>query len=289
MDARLQRRVQRYGWDKAVPAYEAGWRDSLADAQAELLRLAGAELGERVLDLACGTGLVTFPLAEAVGPSGHVVATDISDRMVETVRQIASARGLRQVDAYRSDAEAMDGTPDASVDLVTCALGLMYVPDTQKALSETYRVLKPGGRAVFAVWGERAKCGWADIFPIVDARVASEVCPLFFRLGTGSTLAGEMASAGFIEIETRRLTSKLPYSDDRAALEAAFIGGPVALAYDRFDPAMRTEAHREYLASIAPFRNGAGYSIPGEFVVCRGYKQIGRRRDMSPVSHPRQG
>ena len=270
MDAKLQRRIQRYGWDKAAEAYEAGWKDSLADAQAELMRMADARPGEHVLDLACGTGLVSFPFAEAVGPAGRVIATDISDKMVESVRRAADMRGLAWFDATRTDAEALDMLPDASIDLVTCALGLMYVPDTAKALAEALRVLKPGGRGVFAVWGERSKCGWADIFPIVDARVQSEVCPLFFRLGTGSALAHEMASAGFADIETSRLTSELPYADDRAALEAAFIGGPVALAYDRFDEPTRDAAHREYLASIAPFRSPDGYRIPGEFVVCRG-------------------
>ncbi|MEM9682896.1 MAG: class I SAM-dependent methyltransferase [Pseudomonadota bacterium] len=271
MDAKLQKRVQRYGWDKAAATYEAGWKESLADAQAELLDLARPMPGERVLDLACGTGLVSLRLADAVGPSGQVVATDISDRMIDHIRRVAIALGLTQVDAFRAEAETLDMVPDASFDLVTCALGLMYVTDTATAIAEAYRVLKPGGRAVFAVWGERAKCGWADLFPIVDARVRSEVCPLFFRLGTGSTLAREMEAAGFADIETSRVTSRLPYADDAAALEAAFVGGPVALAYDRFDEATRDAAHREYLASIAAFRGPTGYRIPGEFVICKGW------------------
>ena len=273
MDPRLQRRIQRYGWDKAAEAYEAGWTESLADAQAELLRVACAKPGENVLDLACGTGLVSLPLAEAVGPTGRVVATDISDNMIDRVRHAAAARGLVQLVAFQADAEDLERAPDNSVDLVTCALGLMYVADPAKAMAEALRVLKPGGRAVFAVWGERSNCGWADIFPIVDARVKSTVCPLFFRLGTGSALAQEMAAAGFIDVDTSRLASTLPYRDDRAAIEAAFAGGPVALAYDRFDEATRAAAQRDYLASIAPFDTPDGYRIPGEFVVSWGFKE----------------
>ncbi|MEO0822647.1 MAG: methyltransferase domain-containing protein, partial [Pseudomonadota bacterium] len=229
MDAKLQRRIQRYGWDKAAPAYETGWKASLAEGQAELLRRADARPGERVLDLACGTGLVSIPLAEAVGPAGRVLATDLSERMVEAVGAAARRRGLTQLEALRADAEEIAAVPDASLDLVTCAFGLMYVPHPERAMAEALRVLKPSGRVVFAVWGERSRCGWAEIFPIVDARVQSAVCPLFFRLGTGACLAREMVAAGLIGVETTRIAVELPYEDDRAALEAAFVGGPVAL------------------------------------------------------------
>ena len=67
MDARLQRRVQRYGWDKASEHYEQFWARQLAPAHALLLDVAALSPGESVLDVACGTGLVTFAAARAVG------------------------------------------------------------------------------------------------------------------------------------------------------------------------------------------------------------------------------
>ncbi len=93
MDARLQRRVQRYGWDKAVGDYEAGWRAQLEPAQSLMLDMADVRHGERVLDVACGTGLVSFRLADAVRATGAVVGTDISGEMVETARRTAADRG----------------------------------------------------------------------------------------------------------------------------------------------------------------------------------------------------
>ncbi len=272
MHAKLQRRIQRYGWDKAATVYEDGWRDSLKDAQECLLEMAQPREGEAVLDMACGTGLVTFPLAEAVGPSGRVVATDLSDRMIDIIRTETTKRGYTQVDAFRADAESQDNLSDSQFDLVTCALGLMYVPDPMNAMREALRLLRPGGRAVFAVWGARKSCGWAEIFPIVDSRVESDVCPLFFRLGTGDTLASEMSETGFGSIQEHTVVTQLPYEDDEAALNAAFVGGPVALAYDRFDESTRVSAHEDYLASIAQYRTRDGYRIPGTFVVCSGIK-----------------
>ena len=97
MEPKLQRRIQRYGWDKAVDYYEQHWKRQLEPAQTRLLAMADLQLGERILDVACGTGLVTFPAAIQVGPKGTVVATDISARMVQSTRERAGQQGLHHV------------------------------------------------------------------------------------------------------------------------------------------------------------------------------------------------
>lgn len=269
MHADLQRRVQRYGWDRAEPFYETGWREQLAPAQHLLLERAELQPGEWVLDVACGTGLVTFPAAEAVGLEGAVVGTDLSDRMAEHVCAEAERRGLRHVTALQCDAEDLRCV-DTLFDAALCGLGMMYFPDPLRSLREMHRVLRPGGRAVAAVWGQRDRCGWAGIFPVVDARVNTEVCPLFFHLGTGDTLATCFAEAGFEDVAAERITTTLRYGSDETACHAAFAAGPVAMAYARFDEAIRAEARADYLASIAPYHDGDGYAIPGEFVVATG-------------------
>ena len=145
MDAKLQRRVQRYGWDLAARDYEALWQAQLAGAQTALLAAAALVPGERVLDVACGTGLVTFDAARAVGPIGRVLGIDLSGGMVDAARRHAADRQATNVDFARMDAEAL-ALPDASVDVALCALGLMYLPAPERALRELRRVLRPGGR-----------------------------------------------------------------------------------------------------------------------------------------------
>ncbi|CAN7413964.1 MULTISPECIES: class I SAM-dependent methyltransferase [unclassified Variovorax] len=266
MDARLQRRVQRYGWDLAAGEYEALWQAQLADARAGLLAMAAPEAGERVLDVACGTGLVAFEAARAVGPDGRVFGIDLSGQMVDAARLQSSKKALSNVGFARMDAESL-ALPDASFDLALCALGLMYLPDPERALREMRRVLRPGGRMALAVWGERSRCGWSAVFPIVDAEVASEVCPLFFRLGQQDTLARLCAEAGFEAVEQRRIATTLRYADGDEACNAAFAGGPVALAWSRFGEEVRTRVRARYLEAIDAWRQGAGYRVPGEFVV----------------------
>jgi SAM-dependent methyltransferase len=282
MEARLQRRIQRYGWDKAAGYYEPYWSGQLAPAQRRLVEIADPRPGERVLDVACGTGLISLPVAEAVAPGGSMIGTDISERMVEAAAAEAVRRGVRNAAFLRMDAERLD-FPDAGFHLVLCSLGLMYLPDAPAALREMLRVLKPGGRAAALVWGERSRCGWAEIFPVVDRRVESEVCPLFFQLGAGDTLAHAFTACGFADVAAGRLRTLLRYDSAGEACGAAFAGGPVALAYSRFDPRVRDEAHAEYLASIEPYRNGSGYSIPGEFVIVTGRAPGGEIGGLSQI------
>ena len=266
MDARLQRRTQRYGWDLAVDSYAQHWHALLAGVQADALALAAPQAGEYALDVACGTGVVTAAMAKAVGPTGSVVGADLSAGMVASAESRLLAAGISQARCERMDAEALS-LPTASMDLVVCALGLMYMPDAEAALREMHRVLRPGGRAVLAVWGERSRCGWASLFGIVDAEVHSEVCPLFFRLGQGDALARACTDAGLVVTHSQRKDDTLWHADASAACEAAFAGGPVALAWSRFDETTRGRVCTQYLDTIAQWREGTGYRLPAEFVL----------------------
>ena len=269
MESQLMKRVQRYGWDKAASYYETFWHEQLKPAQDLLLEMAAIHIGEKVLDIACGTGLVSFRAAQQAGESGHVLATDISDKMVEMARKISIEKAISNISFERMDAEKLE-VEDGSFDVVICALGLMYVPDPLMAVKEMYRVLKPGGRVIAAVWGERHHCGWAEIFEIVDRRVASEVCPMFFQLGTGNRMELFFDKGGFEKIASRRISTTLIYRSGDDACGAAFEGGPVALAYYKFTSQVKEEARAEYVESISPFKTPGGYAIPGEFVVTMG-------------------
>ncbi len=269
MDARLQLRVQRYGWDAAAPVYDDGWRGSLAAPQETLLEMAALAAGQKVVETAAGTGLVTLPVARAVGPEGHVTATDLSGEMVALGTARARDQGLSNISFERQNAEALTFA-DQSFDRALCAFGLMYMPDPGAALSEMRRVLRPGGRAAVAVWGERRNCGWAEIFPITDARVQSEVCPMFFGLGAHGAAQAEMERAGFSDIREERIARMLSFPSPGAVLEAVIDGGAVAMAAKRFDAETRAAVDAEFLASVAEYRVGDGYEIPAEFVIATG-------------------
>jgi ubiquinone/menaquinone biosynthesis C-methylase UbiE len=272
MRADVHRRVQRYGWDRAADQYAAFWEPLLLRCSKQAVAMAAPRPGERVLDVACGAGAATPLLSTCVAPDGDVLGVDLSAQMVRLAARRAAVQGLTNVRFERMDAERLD-LPDALSDVSTCVLGLMYPADPDAALREMARVLRPGGRCAVAVWGRRERCGWREAFPIVDARVQSEVCPMFFALGAEGALAHAMRQAGFAIRQEKRTDEVLRFASGESACAAMFAGGPVALAYSHFDEATRAAVHTEYLSSLAAYRDGEAFDVPGEFVYVLGVRR----------------
>jgi len=117
-----------------------------------MLAFASLASGERVLDLACGTGVVTVNAARSVAAHGAVLGTDLSGQMIEVAKQRALEQQLSNVSFQRMDAEALD-LPDASFDVVLCAQVLEHVDDPVQALRELARVTRSGGRVLLSTHG----------------------------------------------------------------------------------------------------------------------------------------
>ena len=162
MEARLQKRIQRYGWDRASEQYAHYWQTQLEPVQTRLLELADLQAGEKVLDVACGDGLVSFRAREAVGPEGTVTGDDISEEMIRRADFLRLERGLENMRFVRRDAEAPVGA-ERSFGAALCSLGLMYVPEPEQALRAMFEALRPaGGGGVEAARAVRLGRGLSD-------------------------------------------------------------------------------------------------------------------------------
>jgi SAM-dependent methyltransferase len=127
-----------------VPAIFTPWA-------ADLVALAKLRPGERVLDVACGTGVVARLAAERVGPEGHITGLDLNEGMLEVARSQPIPAGAAAVAWVQSSALGMR-VPDSSFDVVLCQQGIQFFPDRPQALREMIRVLVPSGRVFTSVW-----------------------------------------------------------------------------------------------------------------------------------------
>jgi ubiquinone/menaquinone biosynthesis C-methylase UbiE len=129
---------------------------ALAVATEQMLQAAAIRAGMRVLDVAAGTGDQTVLAAQRVGPSGIVVASDISSSMLEAAAEAARESGLHNVQTLVADASTADFASEG-FDAAICRFGLMFVPDVDQACARIRRALKSGARFATLVWSTEEK------------------------------------------------------------------------------------------------------------------------------------
>lgn len=175
-----------------------------------LLHAARLAAGMRVLDIATGTGIAAEPAARIVGPSGHVVAADVSPAMVDRAR--GRLGGLTNVSFAVEDGEHLT-LGSASFDAVLCNMGLMYFPDPERGLAEFHRVLRPGGRAAISVNTTAERSMISRVLVIIGRHVPSKAAEAarMFSLGDEAHLRALFEAAGFAEVETTTETLRIEF------------------------------------------------------------------------------
>ncbi len=176
-----------------------------------LVALADLQPGERVLDVAAGRGALLFPAAEAVGPTGSVVAVDLAPEMVRELSDDIARRGVPNAEVGRMSATRL-AFDDASFDVVLCGFGLHIFPDADVAAAEVDRVLRPGGRCAATSPGSSAP-GWDFFGDVADAFAARFTGPLPPYPDPGFDLAGLLARAGLRTELATHLTERFRFSD----------------------------------------------------------------------------
>lgn len=170
-----------------------------SERAAQIVAAARIEPGARVLDVACGTGVVAREVAVIVGPETPPVGLDIAPGMLNVASRVSP-----QIDWRHGSAEALPFS-DASFDRVICQFGLMFFDDPVKALQEMLRVLKPGGRLAVSVWDSIALNPGSstvhDILHRIAGASAAEALAIPYRLGENDDLRQLADAAGFRELD----------------------------------------------------------------------------------------
>jgi ubiquinone/menaquinone biosynthesis C-methylase UbiE len=217
-----------------------------------LVDVAGVGPGQRVLDVACGTGIVASVAAERVGAEGSVAGVDLNPGMLAVARS-TPASGV-PISWHEAAADALP-FPDGAFDLVLCQLGLQFFPDRLGALREMRRVLAPSGRTLVLVPGPAP-----EIFAILEDALAAHFTPdvaafvqVVFSLHEPDELRGLMADAGFRRFDARahRKTLQLPSPEE--FLWQYVSSTPLATAVADLDDHARTAVTQDVVASWQRF------------------------------------
>jgi ubiquinone/menaquinone biosynthesis C-methylase UbiE len=222
-----------------------------------LLDAAGLHTGERVLDVACGTGVVTRLAAEQAGPNGAVAGLDINPAMLAVARSVPSSGAA--IEWHEASAESLP-LADGSFDVVLSSLGLQFVPDKASALREMRRVLVPDGRLAIATVGPTSQP-----FAILEQALARHVKPeaatfmrVVFSLHEPQELTKLTSGAGFREIEVRSKALILTFPGPAEFLWQYVHSTPLAAAVAQMDDVGRAALERDVVSRLQSFlKDGA--------------------------------
>lgn len=268
--------VPQFSWSDVAPGWDR-WRETIEQGDTaiteRLLDAAGPLVGRQVLELAAGNGELAARLADEIGPAGSLVASDEAEGMVKIVT--TRLGGLANVEVARIDAQDIPG-PDAAYDVVVCRMGLMLVPDPDRALAEIRRVLRPGGRLAAATWGEATANPWLASVGMVATvqgvlRGGPPAGPGPFSLPDPDDLRARAAAAGFADVTVEVVETTRRYDDARQHFDMISVMAPPLAVALASAPAERVEAVRAGVEALtAPYRTpDGGLEIPMRALVVR--------------------
>lgn len=181
----------------------------------KVIALAKPVPGERILDIACGTGALTRGVAHSIGPHGQVIGLDINPDMLEFARKFPLNQSeLASIEWREGDAQALP-FQDETFDVVFCQIGLMFFPDQVMALREMRRVLKPAGRLGIMVWGSISQCpGQLAMKMCWDRYLGQEMGARITRqhsLGSSETIQSLLEEAGFTDYSVQAMMGNVRF------------------------------------------------------------------------------
>lgn len=230
----------------------------------DLVRRAGPQSSERVLDAACGTGIVARTVLPLVGPTGRVAGVDLSPGMLAVAR--SRVPGDAPVGWHEASADALP-FPGAAFDLVLCQQGLQFFPDKPGAVREFRRVLAPSGRVALSVWRSLEHHPVHEAMDEVVVRHLGASATAVAFSSSVPELEALLAGAGFgdVAIEPVTKTLRFPSADCfvRSSIFAAAAVLPVFAELDEAGQAALGEAmRRELSVTLRRHVHGDGIAVP---------------------------
>lgn len=246
-----------------------------APASVGLMRAAELQPGERVLDVACGTGLVARLAAEQVGPAGSVTGVDIASDMIEVAKAVPAAAGP-PVEWLVGDATALD-LADGAFDVVLCQLGLMFMADRPVALGEMRRVLVDGGRLVVTTAG-RIQGPFSAMEQALVDHIGPELggfVSSVFSMHDPAAVAALLGQAGFDAVSATETVTPLRLPPPAELLWEYLDVTPIAPMVAAASGDARAALERQVVEGCQPFVVDGATLVDQPLVVASGVRRDG--------------
>jgi SAM-dependent methyltransferase len=280
-DAQKFKAATREQWN----THAKGWSDNstrignwLRQSTDAMLAMADIAPGAHVLDVAAGAGDQTLEIAKRVGPTGSVLATDLSPAILDFAKERALTAGYRNVETKAADGENLE-IEEASFDAAICRLGLMLFPSPGEGLRQMFRALKPGGRACSMVFST------PDTNPCVTILLSTALKHAklpprdpyqpggLLSLGKPGLIDELFRQAGFSQVATTKVAApfRLPSAKDYLDFVRTS-ASPIIQMLQNLDESARRNAWTEIESKLGAFETPSGWEGPNELLLTMGQR-----------------
>jgi ubiquinone/menaquinone biosynthesis C-methylase UbiE len=239
-------------WGDVASDYEESFEGLTSQFAADVLALLDLKPGDRVIDVAAGTGAFSLLAARA---GAEVLATDFAPGMVARLRDRIAAGRLRGITAQVMDGQALE-VADATFDASVSVLGVIFFPDIGKGLAEMRRVVRTGGRAAVVCWNDPSRLELMtlvvrSIQAVVPGYSLPDVPPVWARLAGPRAVTDLMLRSGFRDVEVTTSTRELRIARPREFWERfALSAPPLAYLFRELGPGRTAAVGKAYVEAL---------------------------------------
>ncbi|UPK30768.1 class I SAM-dependent methyltransferase [Bradyrhizobium sp. 195] len=241
-----------------VPAVFGLWAPILVD-------MAQPKVGERILDIACGTGIVARVSAARVGPTGTVAGVDLNPGMLTVARALGTTDDAASIQWHEATADRLP-FPDRSFDIAYCQLGLQFFADRGAAVREMRRVLSSKGRLALMVWcGINESPGFQSFAEVLERNISLAAATIMrapFGLTDANELSGLVTAAGFQNITVQRRVGTVKFPSVERFVLSYVAGSPLAGHVSQASDVARERLTLDTKSALEKYVNSRGLSFP---------------------------
>lgn len=258
------------GFNLASAGYDKPALRFLCACAQRLVEFANLQSGQKILDIATGTGTAAIAAAKTVGSQGHIIGVDLAQDMLKQAQQKIAAAGITNIQLQLEDAEQLSFS-DNSFDAAICASGIFFLPDMLAGLQEWRRVTQPGGVVAFSSFTSNAFKPMSDIFNAQIEKYGVQTPSVGRRLATPQMCLDLMNEAGFeeIEIQTEQLGYYLNGVDQWWEIVC---NGGIRIRLSQIPQEKLAQFKLEHLAEIETLKTNEGIWLDFEAIFVKGRK-----------------